>query len=112
MYRNSYDRAANIFIAENQGKVVGMAFAETRRDPVGYFVGYISNIMVDTNFRGRGIGSQLLHHASFFLSHLKITKIWANVNHNSEIMQSIFEKQGFKHKFSVLGMRINSGSAC
>ncbi|HMF31550.1 MAG TPA: GNAT family N-acetyltransferase, partial [Candidatus Lokiarchaeia archaeon] len=106
------DPAAHIFIAEISGKVVGIAFAEVQRDPVGYSIGYISNIMVDENARGKGIGSQLLHFASSFLSHLFIPKIWANVYHDNAIMQEIFEQQGFQHKFTVMGQKINFGPGC
>jgi ribosomal protein S18 acetylase RimI-like enzyme len=106
------DPAAHIFIAEISGKVVGLAFAEVQRDPAGSSVGYISNMMVDERARGKGIGSQLLFFATSFLSHLFVTKIWANVNYNNSVMREIFEHQGFQHKFTVMTQKINFGAGC
>lgn len=106
------DPASQIFVADVGETVAGMAFAEVRRDPAGYAYGYISNIMVAEHARGQGIGSHLLNVATNFLSHLNIPKIWANVNHDSALMQEMFEAQGFKHKFTVLELKLNLGCAC
>jgi len=106
------DPAAHIFVAQKGGKVVGITFAEVRRDPVGYSYGYISNIMVDACARGQRIGSNLLQLATSFLSNLNVPKIWANVNHNNAVMQDLFERQGFKHKFTVMARKSHIDGAC
>jgi hypothetical protein len=40
--------------------------------------------------------------ATSFLSRLKIKKIWGNVNYGNENMMHVYEKQGYKHKFTVM----------
>ncbi len=106
------DPAARIFVAEKAGKIAGMTIAEVRRDPVGYSFGYISNIMVAESARGLRIGSNLLQLAASFLSNLNVPKIWANVNHDNAEMQDLFERQGFKHKFTVMAKKVDIDGAC
>ncbi len=106
------DPAARIFVAEKGGRIAGITFAEVRRDPVGYSYGYISNIMVAETARGLRIGSNLLQLAASFLSNLNVPKIWANVNHDNAEMQDLFERQGFKHKFTVMAKKADIDGAC
>jgi len=103
MQKYFQDPATRIFIADQGGKVVGIAFGEVRRDPGGYTYGYISDIMVDKSARGKRIGSNLLQLTTSFLENLNVPKIWANVLYDNAEMQKFFERQGFKNKFTVLG---------
>ena len=84
-----------IFVAELEGQVVGTIFAEVRRDPLGFLYGYVSNIIIAEEIRGKGIGSNILKIATAFLSNLNINKIWGNVNSGNEIMKHIYEKNRF-----------------
>ncbi len=106
------DPAARIFVAEKGGHIAGITVAEVRRDPVGYSFGYISNIMVAESARGLRIGTNLLQLAASFLSNLNVPKIWANVNHDNAEMQDLFERQGFKHKFTVMAKKTDVDGAC
>ncbi len=106
------DPAARIFVAEKGGNIAGITFAEVRRDPVGYSYGYISNIMISEAARGQRIGTNLLQLASSFLSNLNVPKIWANVNHDNAEMQDLFERQEFKHKFTVMARKADVDGAC
>jgi ribosomal protein S18 acetylase RimI-like enzyme len=106
------DPASRVFVAEKGGKIIGVAFAEVRRDPTGSSYGFISNIMVDDSAQGQGVGPQLLHQAGNFLSNLNIKKLWANINADNPKMEKIFEKHGFSHKFTVMVKELNFGAAC
>ena len=106
------DPAAHIFVAVKGGNIVGIAFAEVRRDPAGYSYGYISNIMVQESARGQRIGTNLLELAASFLGNLNVPKIWANVVHDNTGMQDLFERQGFKHKFTVMIKKSSMDGAC
>ena len=99
--------AMRIFVAELEGQVVGTIFAEVRRDPLGFLYGYVSNIIIAEEIRGKGIGSNILKIATAFLSNLNINKIWGNVNSGNEIMKHIYEKIGFQHKFTVMDKQMN-----
>lgn len=100
------DPNARIFVAVQNEIIMGMAFAELQRDPMGNMRGYISNILVDEMYRGKGIGTLLLNETLIFLANLEVSAIWANINHNNASMQKIFENAGFSHKFTVFLKRI------
>ncbi|OLS14917.1 MAG: hypothetical protein RBG13Loki_1486 [Promethearchaeota archaeon CR_4] len=106
------DPASRIFVAEQGGKVLGVAFGEVRRDPGGYSYGYISNIMVDSSVRRKRIGRNLLQMTSFFLENLNVPKIWANVRYDNAEMQHFFERQGFTPMFTVMAKKTTIDGAC
>jgi ribosomal protein S18 acetylase RimI-like enzyme len=101
------DPPTRIFVAETDEMIVGTDFAEVRRDPMGYLYGYISNIIIHESARGQGIGTNLLQIASAFLFNLNMRKIWANMNFDNDVMQHIYEKQGFQYKFAVMEKQLN-----
>jgi ribosomal-protein-alanine N-acetyltransferase len=104
--------SSQIFIGEKNKEILGLIFAEVRRDPIGNAYGYISNIMISKNAQGKGVGSQLLTIATSFLQNLNMRSIWANVDHNNERVQKLFEKQNYKHKFTVMVQKSSLGGAC
>ena len=106
------DPAASIFIAEKNGQILGTVFADVRRDPLGYMYGSISNVIICEEARGQGVGSNLLELATSFLSKMKIQKIWGNVNYGNENMIHVYEKQGYKNKFTVMSKMVNLESGC
>ncbi len=106
------DPTASIFIAEKNGNILGTTFADVRRDPLGYMYGLISNIIIHEDARGQGVGSNLLELATAFLSKLKIQKIWGNVNYGNENMIHVYNKQGYKHKFTVMSKAVDIESGC
>ncbi len=106
------DPTASIFIADKAGKILGTTFADVRRDPLGYMYGLISNIIISEEARGHGVGSNLLELATAFLSKLKIHKIWGNVNYGNENMIHVYEKQGYKHKFTVMSKNVDLEPGC
>ena len=55
---------SEIFVAKIENKVVGMAsiFIEQKLLRFGGKVGHIEDVVVDSDFRGKGIGKKLLEH--------------------------------------------------
>ncbi len=106
------DPTASIFIAEKSGNILGTTFADVRRDPLGFMYGLISNIIINEEARGHGVGSNLLELATSFLSKLKIQKIWGNVNCGNENMVHVYEKQGYTHKFTVMSKNVDLETGC
>jgi len=104
--------SSQIFIAEKNKQMLGIIFAEVRKDPLGNSYGYISNIMISDKAQGQGVGSHLLALATAFLQNLNMRAIWANVDHNNERVQHLFEKQNYRHKFTVMVQKVNPGGAC
>ena len=102
MEKRLMDPIPGVYVAVNAaGDVVGSAFCDILRDPTGSQYGYISNIMVRSDFRGSGIGEKLLKIATQYLTVAGVPRIWANVREETESMVHLFEKAGFSKKFST-----------
>ena len=67
------------FIAEEKKRVVGMCFADIQRDETGRFHGIIRNVVVDPEFRKKGIASKLIAEAVNFFLDLKVNSIRVQV---------------------------------
>ena len=107
MEKRLMDPIPGVYVAVNNAtdEVVGSAFCDILRDPTGSQYGYISNIMVNNNFRGQGIGEKLLKIATQYLTVAGVPRIWANVREETESMVHLFEKAGFAKKFSTFEYR-------
>lgn len=90
-----------VFVADQDGKVVGSIFVDVQRDPTGAQTGYISNMMVSDKHRGEGVGQKLIDNALNYLTIIGVPKIWANVREDTEALVHLFTKKGFKKKFST-----------
>lgn len=90
-----------VAVCEDKG-VVGSIFCDVLRDPTGAQYGYISNIMVRDDCRGKGIGGRLLNKAKDYLVMTGVPRIWANVREETKEMLHLFEKHNFEKKFSVM----------
>ena len=101
------DPTARIFVADRNDEIIGTAFAEVKRDPIGYVYGHITNVFVQENTRGSGIATNLIQLAMAFLLNMNITKVWGNAFYNDGIAQHIYEKLGFHYKFTVMDKQIN-----
>ena len=85
--------------------VIGSVFCDVMRDPTGAQYGYISNMMVRQECRGKGIGHQLVEKAKDYLIMTGVPRIWANVREESEAMVHLFEKNKFERKFATYELK-------
>ena len=78
------------FVAEEEGRIVGVILAghDGRR-------GYISHTAVDSAFRRRGIGGQLVEHTMAALEQEGITKVNLVVFSRNETGNAFWESMGF-----------------
>ena len=85
--------AEGIFVAETEGRVVG--YITTRRD-LDAGIGWIPNLAIAAEYRGQGLGRQLIEHAldhfrSLGLTHAKIETLAQN-----EVGYHLYTSLGFR----------------
>jgi ribosomal protein S18 acetylase RimI-like enzyme len=82
-----------LLVADAQGKVVGFQltqFHEPSRE------GYLSDIVIDPDWRGRGIGSRLVEEAERRLVSKGADYIYGLTQLHNDKIHALLEKQGYK----------------
>jgi ribosomal protein S18 acetylase RimI-like enzyme len=106
MEKRLMDNVPGCYVAiKGANEVVGSIFCDILRDPTGSQYGYISNIMIKKDCRGKGIGEKLLNAAMTYLTIAGVPRIWANVREQTEAMVHLFEKHQFVRKFATFENR-------
>ncbi len=106
MEKRLMDNVPGCYVAiKGTNEVVGSIFCDILRDPTGSQYGYISNIMIKKDCRGKGIGEKLLNAAMNYLTIAGVPRIWANVREQTEAMVHLFEKHQFVRKFATFENR-------
>nr|MDO8116608.1 GNAT family N-acetyltransferase [Candidatus Sigynarchaeota archaeon] len=105
MQKRLMEPIPGVYVAIMEKKVVGSIFCDVLRDPTGAQYGYISNIMINKDCRGKGIGEKLLKAAVQYLTIAGVQRIWGNVREETMAMVHLFEKNGFKKKFTTYELK-------
>ena len=92
-----------IFVALENTNVIGFMITGIKDKryneilvPKKYLV--IDTLAVDENYRGQGIGSELIKYAEKLGENLECTDLYITVNPENEIAINCYKKQGFKIK--------------
>ncbi len=94
---------------EDAGRVVGMGIVEARLEPTGQLVGYLTNWVVDKDYRDKGVGRMLAEAAIDILSKLKVDVIRVNVGMKSfDKLSGRLEKLGFNPVYVVFEKKLES----
>ena len=93
-------------IAEYDNTVVGMCFIDVKWNEIGFIIGNIKNIIVDEEFRKKGISIELLKIANKILEEMAVDKIQINVNVEVKEVVPLFEKMGFKSEYIAMSRPI------
>ncbi|MHA1291030.1 MAG: GNAT family N-acetyltransferase [Promethearchaeota archaeon] len=91
-----------IAIDEDIGEVVGMIVAELRIDPFGSSEGYIKQVFLKEEYRGKGIGQELVKKAIDHLKKIKVEKIKVNIKDKAKEALNLYCKMNFKKIYEVL----------
>jgi len=93
-----------LLLAVENSEPCGIAFSEVREELPGSldYYGYISNVYVAPEKRGKGIGRQLLDESIKSLKRSNISKIRINVRTRLEKVTKLVEKLGFKEVFKIM----------
>jgi len=111
--RRIYDKLQRhgILIAVDEDKdddVVGMVIAELRIDPFGTSEGYIKQIFLKQEYRGKGIGELLVKKAIEHLRKIKVEKIKVNIKEQAKQAANLYAKMHFKKVYEVLELDLSN----
>ena len=95
-----------MFIAIEEEKVIGMSFAEMKGPKEGSY-GYISSVIVDDDYRGKGVGELLIQKAILYLGRRGANTIRINVRKEAAGAAKLYEKIGFKEKYRVMELELS-----
>jgi ribosomal protein S18 acetylase RimI-like enzyme len=110
--RRIYDplQRHGILIAIDEDKdneVIGMIIAELRIDPFGISEGYIKQVYLMEEYRGKGIGELLVKKAIEHLQKIKVEKIKVNIKEKAKEAAKLYAKMHFKRVYEVLELDIS-----
>ncbi|MHA1377372.1 MAG: GNAT family N-acetyltransferase [Candidatus Helarchaeota archaeon] len=101
---DKYNRQG-ILVAEDKNKIVGMVIAEILVSPFIETFGSISNFVVSPDYRGKGVGNQLIEAAMKFFKKMGVNRVETNIRDLDKEGQ-VFLKNGFEKKYIVMEKRI------
>jgi len=96
-----------IAIDELNDDIAGMIIAELRIDPFGASEGYIKQVFLKENYRGKGIGELLIKKAIDHLQKIKVDKIKVNIKEKAKEAANLYEKLKFKKAYEVLELDLS-----
>lgn len=88
-------------VADAKGVVIGMAFLSIKRQEAGFVYGWISNLVVDPGFRGRGVGEALVREALDYFRRSHVRNVRVTVKASSTGAPRLFVKLGFEEVLRV-----------
>ena len=100
---------SRVFIGISENKVVGYLIAKIDLFPPVYVMkkyGDVYDLMVESSYRGKGIGSELLSLAIAWFKSKKIERIEISVHPDNLIGYSFWKKKGFREVFHRLYLKI------
>ncbi len=86
----------------DNNEVCGMIIAELRIDPFGTSEGYIKQVFVKIEYRGKGVGQLLLEKALKHLKQVKVQKVKVNIKEKAKKAADLYKKSNFKKVYEVL----------
>lgn len=93
---------------EKESEVVGMIIAELRIDPFGTSEGYIKQVFLKSEYRGKGIGELLIKKAIEHLKKIKVEKIKVNIKEKAKEAVNLYSKMHFKKVYEVLELDLSN----
>ena len=91
-----------VAVDEEKNEVIGLIIAELRIDPFGTSEGYIKQFFLINEYRGKGLGINLLQKALDHLKKIKVEKIKVNIKEQAVEASTLYEKMHFKKVYEVL----------
>jgi GNAT superfamily N-acetyltransferase len=96
-----------IFVAEKEGKVIGMAsLLFTISTALGGKVGILEDVIVTPEFRGQGIGKQLINQILKYSRRMKLKRLTLLTDGDNHIAQDLYKHFGFRSS-KMLPMRLS-----
>ncbi len=90
-------RAIKFSVSDENGKEIGRAFLFIlKNDLRNREYGFMEDVMVDEEYRGQGIGTQLLNELIKTAKETKLYKIIGTSRHEREKVHALYRKLGFE----------------
>jgi ribosomal protein S18 acetylase RimI-like enzyme len=99
------DNAYQVFLAEEEGQVIGLlslSFRHTLLHPAPSAL--IDEFVVDREYRGRGVGRELIAHAVARAKAAGCCEIEVSTEKDNVAAQEFYRRQGFDHESVLLEM--------
>lgn len=93
-------------VAEKDGKIVGMCFADIQRDETGRFHGVIRNVVIDPEYRREKIATKLITQAISLFVDLKVNTARVQLSEQIKGFMPLFEKLNFHRSSIVLETKV------
>ena len=98
-YERSYEKDYRLYVAKNTNEVLGVVGLRICDDPLnnGHPCGLINNLVVEEDYRGLGIGRDILERAELVAKKYKcdMTMLWT-LNGNKQA-KKLYEDMGYSH---------------
>jgi len=102
-------RSGNEFYVAQVGAEEGIAgylwFGISERPFSGMKIGWIYDIMVLPEHRGKGVGEALMRHALRMSNERGLSRTGLMVNQKNKVAWSLYEKLGFQTEYRIMGKR-------
>ncbi len=93
---------------DNQNEIIGMIIAELRIDPFGTSEGSIKQFFIKQQYRGKGVGRELLNQALNHLKKINVQKVKVNLREEAKEAASLYKELSFKKVYDVLELELGA----
>jgi GNAT superfamily N-acetyltransferase len=103
-YEKSYSKDYRLYVAKNTTEVLGIAGLRICDDPLnnGQPCGLINNLVVEEDYRGLGIGQDILERVELVAKKYKcdMTMLWSMQGDKKN--KKLYEDNGYNHIFNMM----------
>jgi ribosomal protein S18 acetylase RimI-like enzyme len=90
-----------LFVAEDDGRVIGFAYAWIERDEREYMTlqkeyAYISDVFVHGDYRGKGVGKMLLGACESYAKKMGHDQVWLIVLSKNKRVHELYVREGYR----------------
>ena len=99
----------SIFIVFDNKKPIGYCLGRIRKNIPIFSLkkyGYVDDLYVEKEYRGKGLGQKLLNEAKRFFKSKKLKFMELKSNHNNYKSIKFYKKYGFKEYAKIMRIRI------
>ena len=101
-FRRTLGRFSQVFVAEVDGELLGFALGRIKRLPPhmgGLTVGELSDVWVEPQARGQGVGRQLCRALLDWLRARQVHSVEVQVLRDNHAAWRVYERLGFREEF-------------
>src|SRR3990167_5891185 len=103
-YQKSYDQNYRLYVAKNTNEVLGIAGLRVCDDPLnnGKPYGIINNLVVEEDYRGLGIGTDILERVELVAQKYKCDLCLIVYLTSNKQAKNLYEQNGYNHVANMM----------